>query len=89
MPFYGPASWNPERMKKSREGVQDAQPTTVYCLTTVQRDVRLKIQDGLETETRGDGGLYSFMQEAFKWESGNHSQELRKDSALRRNGLTA
>lgn len=67
----------PRGMKKSREGVQDAQPT-VHCLTTVQWDVRLKVQDGLETETRGDDGLCSFMQGAFKWESRNQSGTPRK-----------
>lgn len=66
----------PRGMKKSREGVQDAQPT-VHCLTTVQWDVRLKIQDGLETGTRGDDGLYSFMRGHLSGRVGT-SQELQE-----------
>lgn len=75
MPCYGLASCNPERMKKSREWVQDAQPA-VYCSTTVQWDVRLTMQGGLEPENKPVfvyGG-------AFKWENRSHNEELQKDS---------
>lgn len=65
-------------------------PTYCMLLNYSTGDVRLKIQDGLETETRGDDGLYSFIHLCRRHLRGRVGLTVRnsEDSALRRNGFT-